>query len=165
MNTISNEKLEELQNKFNALQKSKSEDDLIKEDEFILMANYLSEIERHQSEEGFNRKDLATKIKKSASYLTQVFKGNKPLNFNTIALIQKALNIRFIVTAYPKKKLSENVHSVAIEVNSNQFINALPSDLNIQEKPLNTVHTSGISDGSKMYMLNIKERKVQVVNS
>lgn len=78
---------------------SKSEEDLIREDEHILMDNYLSEIERIQKISGLNRKNLAQQIKTSPSYLTQVFRGDKPLNFYTLAKIQKALKIRFTVTA------------------------------------------------------------------
>jgi transcriptional regulator with XRE-family HTH domain len=91
--------LNELQSKFHSLLSSKSEDDLLKEEEFILMANYLSEIERLQELEGvkFVRKELAKQIKVSASYLTQVFRGDKPLNFRTIAKIQRALKIKFHV--------------------------------------------------------------------
>jgi len=65
------------------------------------MANYLSEIEKYQKEHDINRKELAAKIKTSASYLTQVFKGDKPLNFFTIAKIQKALKVRFRVITIP----------------------------------------------------------------
>lgn len=98
MNMNSNN-LQDLENKFKSLIASKSEDELLKEDEFILMANYLSEIERLQRLEGvkFKRKELASQIKVSASYLTQIFRGDRPLNFKTIAKIQRALNIRFHV--------------------------------------------------------------------
>lgn len=64
-------------------------------DEYMLMANYLSEIERLLGEKSLNRKELAIQIGTSPSYLTQVFRGDKPLNFKTLAKIQKALNIRF----------------------------------------------------------------------
>jgi transcriptional regulator with XRE-family HTH domain len=163
MNTTN--KAKEIKDRFNSIENRKSDEEKIKHDEYILMANFLSEIERVQKERDFKRNKLAELIKTSASYLTQVFRGDKPLNFHTLAKIQRVLNIRFVVTAYPKKKLNESIHSVAIEVKSNQFINAFPSDLNIQEQPLTSLHTSGISDGSKMYMLNIKEKKIQAVNS
>ncbi len=88
---------EKIQNRLTA----KSEEDLIKEEEDILMANYLSEIERIQRKDGINRKELAKNIKTSPSYLTQVFRGDKPLNFYTIAKIQRALNIRFQVNSLP----------------------------------------------------------------
>lgn len=46
-------------------------------------------------------------IKTSGSYLTQVFRGDKPLNFITLAKIQKALNIRFEISAHYKDVLIE----------------------------------------------------------
>lgn len=96
---------EDVKAKFQSLQNNKTEEDLIKEDEYILMANYLSEIERLKKPLNLNRKELAKRIKTSASYLTQVFRGDKPLNFYTLAKIQKALNIRFEVRAYHKNDI------------------------------------------------------------
>jgi ribosome-binding protein aMBF1 (putative translation factor) len=92
-----------LQDKIRALQASKTEEELLQEETAILMANYLSEIERYQRDHAITRKDLAAKIKTSASYLTQVFRGDKPLNFYTIAKIQRALSIRFRVIAIPQE--------------------------------------------------------------
>jgi transcriptional regulator with XRE-family HTH domain len=90
---------EELKSRFKSLQESKIEEELIGEDADILMANYLSEIERIQRLLGMKRKDLAKEIKTSASYLTQVFRGDKPLNFYTIAKIKRVLKIKFSVIA------------------------------------------------------------------
>src|SRR5450432_3104832 len=101
MSTISENK-KQLEEKLKSWEASKTPEDLIKEDEYILMANYLSEIERLKSEYGFTRKSLAQQINTSASYLTQVFRGDKPLNFHTVAKIQRALKIRFQVEAVPE---------------------------------------------------------------
>lgn len=91
---------EEINNKIASFQIVKSEEKKIKQDADILMANFLSEIERVMSVTGDKKKDLAAKIKTSGSYLTQVFRGDKPLNFLTIAKMQKALDIRFRVSVY-----------------------------------------------------------------
>lgn len=103
--------IEEIKAAFNSLRESKTEEELIKEDEYILMANYLSEIERIKSTLSFTRKDLAKKINTSPSYLTQVFRGDKPLNFYTLAKIQRALKIKFSV-----KILFKNEYSVSINM-------------------------------------------------
>jgi len=95
----SNINKEEIKNRIQLLKSSKTEEQLIERDSLILQANYLSEIERISKENGFNRKDLAIKIKTSPSYLTQVFRGDKPLNFLTLAKIKRALNLKFEVTA------------------------------------------------------------------
>ncbi len=101
MNMKSFNKIEEIKNKFRSLINEQNEEEEIKHDAYILMAGYLSEIEQIQEIENLQRKDLASKIKISASYLTQVFRGDKPLNFYTLAKIQKALKIKFKVKAVP----------------------------------------------------------------
>jgi transcriptional regulator with XRE-family HTH domain len=67
-------------------------------DELILMAKFLSEIEQQQKFKNIDRKTLAALIGTSPSYLTQVFRGDKPLNFKTLAKIQAVLNIKFEVS-------------------------------------------------------------------
>ena len=67
----------------------------LRDEENILTGGFVSEIQQNLEERKINRKDLAIQIGTSPSYLTQVFRGDKPLNFKTLAKIQKALNIRF----------------------------------------------------------------------
>ena len=64
-------------------------------DELLLMAKFLSEIEQQQKLKDIDRKTLAKLIGTSPSYLTQVLRGDKPLNFKTLTKIQTVLNIRF----------------------------------------------------------------------
>jgi transcriptional regulator with XRE-family HTH domain len=66
--------------------------------ELLLMAKFLSEIEQQQKLKDIDRKTLAALIGTSPSYLTQVFRGDKPLNFKTLAKIQTVLSIRFDVS-------------------------------------------------------------------
>ena len=95
MNIRSSMNIETLRKEFQSRLTDSSETDGIHHDAFMLMAGYLSEIERIQEERQINRKELAKLINTSPSYLTQVFRGSKPLNFETIAKIQRVLNIRF----------------------------------------------------------------------
>ena len=74
-----------------------SEEDKIDIEASVLMLYFMAEIENIQKVKGIDRKTLANMIGTSPSYLTQIFSGNKPLNFKTLAKIQKALNIRFEV--------------------------------------------------------------------
>lgn len=74
-----------------------TEEEQINLDEYILMAKYLSEIENILIEKSLTKKALANKIGTSPSYLTQVFRGDKPLNFKTLAKIKTVLNIHFEV--------------------------------------------------------------------
>jgi len=101
MSTKSNKEIEDIRNKFQQLLEHRDEEEEIKHDTQMLMFRFLTEIQRFQDAEGITRKKLAESIKTSASYLTQIFRGNKPLNFETLAKCQKALNIRFEITAEP----------------------------------------------------------------
>lgn len=116
---MTSEEINELRDRFQSLTANKTAEDLIKEDEYALMANYLSEIERLKSEVGFSRKELAKKINTSPSYLTQVFRGDKPLNFHTLAKIQNALNIRFEVKAIPMYATVSNDLKRALSIKLN----------------------------------------------
>jgi DNA-binding Xre family transcriptional regulator len=82
--------------------KPRSEETEVKHDALMLMAGFLSEIEAIQNERDISRKELAQNIKGSGSYLTQVFRSKKPLNFITLAKICRALNIRFDIKAVSK---------------------------------------------------------------
>jgi transcriptional regulator with XRE-family HTH domain len=102
--SMTSEKIEEMKAKFLALSQEQSYDEVIESDSLLLMASYLSEFERVQKERNIKRNELASQIKISPSYLTQVFRGDKPLNFPTISKLRKALNIRFEVVAKPIKE-------------------------------------------------------------
>jgi transcriptional regulator with XRE-family HTH domain len=101
MNTYTNHD-DDLKKGFEDLFKPRSEDIEVKHDALMLMAGFLSEIEIIQDEQGVSRKDLAKEIGTSGSYLTQVFRSKKPLNFITLAKIKRALGIRFEIRAFPK---------------------------------------------------------------
>jgi len=74
----------------------------------MLMYRFLSEIERITDERSISRKDLANKIGVSASYLTQLYRGVKPLNIETLAKIEFVLDFRFDVKAIEKELLEIN---------------------------------------------------------
>lgn len=78
-----------------------NEEDKVIHETQMLRFKFLSEIEKYQELQDITRKKLSEKIKTSPSYLTQVFRGDKPLNFETIAKIQSALNIVFNIHARP----------------------------------------------------------------
>ena len=77
----------------------------------MLMFRFLSEIEQIAESQGIKkRKDLADLVGVSAGYLTQLFRGNKKLNFETVAKFQKALNIVFEIkanNAFPSVSVKE----------------------------------------------------------
>lgn len=114
---------EDIEALFKALDENKTEQELIKEDAYVLQANYLSEIERLYKDKALNRKELAEKIDVTPSYLTQVFRGDKPLNFITLAKIKRALNLHFEIKA--SLKTEENIEKLSI---SNTITNTDISD-------------------------------------
>jgi len=90
----------------------------------MLMYRFLSEIEKLMEQNKMSRKDLAARIHTSPSYLTQVYRGNKPLNFSTLAKIESALDVRFEVSCVEKSliEMNEVVESSWDEDQINNFI-------------------------------------------
>ncbi len=109
-------KSKEIKEIFAAFFESGTEEEKLDLDAKMLMAGFLSEIERMQeiSTNLKNRKDLAKAIGTSPSYLTQVFCGDKNLNFLTLAKIQKALKIRFDIRVR-KKSSSATIKKIHIK--------------------------------------------------
>lgn len=60
---------------------------------------FLSEAQKAMEQKGWTRKQLADEIGTSASYLTQLFRGDRLLNFKTVAKIEMALEIEFEITS------------------------------------------------------------------
>jgi transcriptional regulator with XRE-family HTH domain len=93
--------IESIRQRFQNLRKHKSEKEEIEHEAQMLMFKFLAETQKYQDIQGVNRKSLAQKIKTSASYLTQLFRGDKPLNFITLAKFQKSLGIKYKIVAIP----------------------------------------------------------------
>jgi transcriptional regulator with XRE-family HTH domain len=105
MNTNTNHS--DIKQNLQDLFKPRDEKEEIKHDSLMLMAAFLSEIELAQEQQNISRAELANKIETSASYLTQVFRSKKPLNFFTLAKIKRALNLRFEIKAFPKNTIAD----------------------------------------------------------
>ena len=101
MSTKSLTRVEQLLERFNKIMTFSKEEEL-EMDAQMLMFAYISEVNKYLEKNKVTQKTLAAKIKTSSSYLTQVFRGDKPLNFVTIAKIEKALGIKFTVKARPQ---------------------------------------------------------------
>ena len=91
-------KSEEIQSAFDHLFNSLSEEDLLDVDAKILMFRFLSLIDAKREELGWSRKELATQIKTSPSFISQLFQGDKLINFTTLAKIQKVMGLEFEIT-------------------------------------------------------------------
>lgn len=132
MNTHANHDV--LKNEFDSLFNPRSEKVEERHDALMLMAAFLSEIEAIQNKKNISRKELAKKIHTSGSYLTQVFRSKKPLNFVTLAKIKRALDIRFEIRAFPKEMTN------SLEINPHEY-NQLSLTKFAQEYLLNTSDT------------------------
>jgi transcriptional regulator with XRE-family HTH domain len=74
----------------------------------MLMFRFLSEVEKISvGGKLIKNKELASKLGFSSSYITQLFNGDKLLNFTMLAKIQKAYNITFEI----KAKKNEQSHT------------------------------------------------------
>lgn len=102
-----------------------SEEDKIDITASVLMLYFMAEVENIQKIKGIDRKTLANMIGTSPSYLTQIFSGNKPLNFKTLAKIQKALNIRFEV---------KTVDLSSFDIENNKRLKNTDTKINQEEK-------------------------------
>ena len=97
----------EIQETFDQLFDQLSEKDKLENDANLLMFRFLSIIEDKCEALGINRKQLAQKVGTSASYITQLYQGDKLVNMVTLAKFQKALDIDFEIIE--KKSYEEKV--------------------------------------------------------
>lgn len=74
----------------------------------LLSYIFLSEAQKVMDRKDWTRKQLAEEIGTSASYLTQLFRGDRLLNFKTVAKIEGALDIRFEINVAESSESSIN---------------------------------------------------------
>lgn len=67
----------------------------------MLMFRFLNELEKIQGDNPIKKKDLAKAIGTSASYITQLYRGDKLMNLLTLAKLQDAYNFTFDIKAKP----------------------------------------------------------------
>lgn len=103
---------------FESLFTSKSKEDELEHEAKMIMFRFLSELEKLNSEKPLKKKDLAKAINTSASYITQLYRGDKLANLLTLAKIQEAYNLTFEI----KAKLNSENYSEEIEHNQSKFI-------------------------------------------
>ena len=77
----------------------------------LIMFRFLDIIERRSEMLGLNRKQLAEKVGTSASYITQLFRGDKLINMPTLAKFQTALGIKFDIAEKQSYEKTVNEYS------------------------------------------------------
>ncbi|MEX1261819.1 MAG: helix-turn-helix transcriptional regulator [Balneolaceae bacterium] len=100
MSTKQSNRVENIRSEFQKLFE-KSPEEQIEHRAQMLSYIFLSEAQKAMDRKGWTRKRLAREIGTSASYLTQLFRGDRLLNFKTVAKIEVALEINFGVSASP----------------------------------------------------------------
>ena len=108
MNTKSNDP-QKIKEAFDQFFNSFTEEEKLESSARLLMFRFLSIIEVRCEELGWNRKQLAEKVGTSASYITQLFRGDKLINMLTLAKFQKALGLEFEIDE--KKSYEETVNA------------------------------------------------------
>jgi transcriptional regulator with XRE-family HTH domain len=83
--------------------------DQIETNTFVLMSRFLQLIEQVMDDRSMTRRELAMKIGTSASYVTQLFRGHKTANLETLAKIELALGITFEVQVSGVATVAENI--------------------------------------------------------
>jgi transcriptional regulator with XRE-family HTH domain len=76
-----------------------TEEELLEMEALAIGHAYLSEAQRVMDERNMLRKHLAEKMNVSASFLTQLFRGDRPVSDYHKAQLQRVLGVRFEVKA------------------------------------------------------------------
>ncbi len=99
---------------FEGLFTEKSKEEELEHEAKMIMFRFLNELEKMNSEKPIKKKDLAIALNTSASFITQLYRGDKLINLLTLAKIQDAYNITFEIKAKLNTEIIkvENVQKV-----------------------------------------------------
>ena len=96
MNTSLSSK-EEIKQAFDKIYSFDNQEDEIRHRAKMLMFCFLQEIEKVAEKKKLKKKDLAKIIGTSPSYITQLFRGDKLINLETLAKLEEGLGIKYEV--------------------------------------------------------------------
>lgn len=80
----------------------------VKLNALVLQDRFMSEVDVLMEQYKLNKKELAMKLGVSSSFITQVFKGKKFLNFSILAKLQEIFNIEFKIQAVSKAEIERD---------------------------------------------------------
>lgn len=86
-------------NEFESLFTFENKNEEIEHEKTILSLKFLNEIQTFIDAESLTKKDIAQKLETSASYITQLFKGDRLVNMEILAKFQDCLNFTFDIKA------------------------------------------------------------------
>ncbi len=90
---------EDIKAAFGSLFENRTEQERRDDAAQMLSFRYLSEIERLMEAYGMTKRRLAEAVGTSPSYITQLFRGDRLLNFDMLARLEEALSVKFTVDA------------------------------------------------------------------
>ena len=119
----------EIKNAFQVLFEQSAEEK-VEHRAHMLSYIFLSEAEKAMERKGWSKKQLAEQLGTSASYLTQLFRGDRLLNLKTIAKIEQALSLEYQITQQTNAAKNKQYTRFFVESdNKNMNINSvLPHD-------------------------------------
>ena len=88
-----------INDEFEGLFTEKSKEEELEHEAKMIMFRFLNELEKLNPEKPLKKKDLAIALNTSASFITQLYRGDKLINLHTLAKIQDAYNITFEIKA------------------------------------------------------------------
>lgn len=101
MNTSMNKKFKVAKG-YEKLFNHTNEEEKFKHRARMIMMMILQETEKNIGD--ISKKELAEKLGTSASYITQLYKGDKILNLELMAKLEEAFGIEFTISASPVRK-------------------------------------------------------------
>lgn len=119
---------------FEELFKFKDKKEELDHEAHMIMFRFLSEIEKHYGAgKNLKKNELASKLGVSPSYITQLYNGEKLLNFTTLAKIQKAFDITFEIKARKNLMPSES-GNLKDKTRAENFVFQIAEDKKIYRK-------------------------------
>jgi len=107
---------ESIQDSFKNLFENKSYDDEREHRKHMIMFRCLAQVEKLMEDEKITKRDLATLINTSASYITQVFNGNKVINLDFLARVEIAFDKKFFFDLSDENSSNVNFQFDEIEL-------------------------------------------------
>ncbi|MDZ7743463.1 MAG: helix-turn-helix transcriptional regulator [Bacteroidota bacterium] len=136
---------QEIQKRFRELSAIRSSDEYFEIEAMMLHFRVMQLVEQSMEKKGWNKKQLAEKLQKSKSYITQLFTGSKMVNMPMMARLQEVLDISFKLETKSKDE----------RCISWKYVNSLPSENeNFKSKPVTTDVYAG-----EYFMKKSKEAK------
>jgi len=96
MNAKEKNKIESMLNELEEALKFENQEDRIELKASFIQIDILKEVKKIMEEKNISRTELAGKLKKSKSFVSQLFSGDKALNLKMIAQFQEIFDAKFI---------------------------------------------------------------------